>query len=150
MSLTTAGSATYEDSEILQTKKKNDALTEEDLGKVSGGLSIARGKTKSQRSGSRLLAQGEMLTPSARGSAGLYGRAARPPAIAGCAPVPHPVARALAVNRAPRIASELHTAPLGSRKNRLRARRDHPGLTRHTLVLGSLTSGLLCLSKPTL
>jgi hypothetical protein len=44
MSLTTAGSATYEDSEILQTKKKNDALTEEDLGKVSGGLSIARGK----------------------------------------------------------------------------------------------------------
>ena len=44
------------------------------------------------------------------------------------APVPHPVARALAVNRAPRIASELHTAPLGSRKNRLRARRDHPGL----------------------
>jgi hypothetical protein len=44
MSLTTASSATYEDSEILQTKKKNDALTEEDLGKVSGGLSIARGK----------------------------------------------------------------------------------------------------------
>ena len=44
MPLTTAGSATYEDSEILQTKKKNDALTEEDLGKVSGGLSIARGK----------------------------------------------------------------------------------------------------------
>jgi hypothetical protein len=61
-----------------------------------------------------------MLTPSAR-QRGLYGRAARPPAIAGCAPVPHPVARALAVNRAPRIASELHTAPLGSRKNRLRA-----------------------------
>jgi hypothetical protein len=28
-------------------------------------------------------------------------------------------------------------------------RRDHPGLTRHTLVLGSL-AGLLCLSEPTL
>src|ERR1700738_1115301 len=68
----------------------------------------------------------------------------------GCVPVPHPAAPALAINRAPRIASELHTVPLGSRKNRLRARRDHPGLTRHSLVLGSLTSGLLWLSKPTL
>jgi hypothetical protein len=44
MSLRTAGADTYEDSEILQTKKKNEALTEEDLGKISGGLSIARGK----------------------------------------------------------------------------------------------------------
>jgi hypothetical protein len=44
MSLTTAGSATHEDGGILETKKKNDALTEEDLGKVSGGLSIPTGK----------------------------------------------------------------------------------------------------------
>jgi hypothetical protein len=32
-----------------RTKKKNDALTEEDLGKVSGGLSIARGKRNPKR-----------------------------------------------------------------------------------------------------
>jgi hypothetical protein len=49
------------------------------------------------------------------------------------------------------ISSKLHTLTLGSRKSRLRASRDHPGLeTRHTLVLGSLASGLPCLSEPTL
>ena len=74
----------------------------------------------------------------------------------GC-PIAHPLLygrpagrSCLGAQSSPAITTKLHTAPLGSHKNRLVRRKIIPGPNRHTLVLGSLTSGLLCLSKPTL
>ena len=91
-----------------------------------------------------------MLTPSARGSAGLYGRAA--PAACHCrlrtrSP---PSCSCLGRQSSPTdLVRASHRAAWQPQEPPSCAPRS-PGLTRHTLVLGSLTSGLLCLSKPTL
>ena len=89
MSLTTAGSATYEDSEILQTKKKNDALTE----RISERSAVV---SQSPEENEIPTIRVEATSPGRNANAfreAAQGYAGGPPdrlPLPGCAPVPHP------------------------------------------------------------